>query len=214
MKRQGLVIWGLALVAFSACTDSDGENAADDAGSEEEPAPLATEPAPELDVDTLTADTPAGTVDAERKWENTYVGAVTEELYIAISFSDGADAGQPEEATVYLCDGSAAEYLTGEVGPETTTLEGDTLDVELSLAENGVQGTVLPENEEALPFEATEASGVAGLYTAEFTFEDHDYRPRWIVLPDGSQRGQACWRCCGRICTICCCTTTSCLRKF
>ncbi|MFW5924544.1 MAG: hypothetical protein ACOC9T_00965 [Myxococcota bacterium] len=84
----------------------------------------------------------------------------------------------------------------------------------MSLAEDGVQGAVIPEDEEPLPFEATAASGVAGLYTAEFSFEGYEYRPRWIVLPDGSQRGQACWRCCGRICTICCCTTTSCLRQF
>lgn len=166
--------------------------------------------APELDLKTLQTETPAGTVKAERIWEETtYVGAVDENLYIAVSFPESPDTAQ--EATVYLCDGETAEHLTGEVGAGTNMLEGETRDVEFSIADGVLSGEVIQDGKELRPFMANEATGVAGLYTAEFTFEGDEYRPYWVVLSDGSQRGQACWRCCGRICTICCCTTTSCL---
>ena len=166
--------------------------------------------APELDLKTLQIETPAGTVTAERIWEeNTYVGAVDENLYIAVSFPDSPDTA--EEATVYLCDGEIAEHLTGEVGARTNLLEGETRNVEFSIADGVVSGEVIQDGEEPRNFMANEATGDAGLYTAEFTYEGDEYRPYWVVLSDGSQRGQACWRCCGRICTICCCTTSTCL---
>ncbi|MFC7228726.1 twin-arginine translocation signal domain-containing protein [Salinirubellus salinus] len=165
---------------------------------------------PELDLDTLQAETPAGTITAEQIWaENTYVGAVDEELYIGISFPE--DPKTAQEATVYLCDGEMAEYLTGEVRAGTNMLEGELLDIELSFDDGVVSGVVIQDGEEPRPFVANEATGDAGLYSAEFTFESDEYRPYWIVLADGSQRGQACWRCCGRICTICCCAPGSCL---
>lgn len=166
--------------------------------------------APELDLETLHTETPAGTVTAERIWENnTYVGTVDENLYIAVSFPESPDTAQ--EATVYLCDGEIAEHLTGEVGAGTNIFEGETRKVEFSIADDVVSGVVTLDGEEPRYFITNEVTGDAGLYTAEFIFEDDEYRPFWVVLSDGSQRGQACWRCCGRTCTICCCTTTSCL---
>lgn len=164
----------------------------------------------ELDLKTLQTETPAGTVTAERIWEeNTYVGAVDENLYIAVSFPESPDTAQ--EATIYLCDGEIAEHLTGEVGAGTNMLEGELRDVEFSIADGVVSGEVIQDGEEPRHFMANEVTGDAGLYTAAFTFEGDEYRPYWVVLSDGSQRGQACWRCCGRICTICCCTTSTCL---
>lgn len=146
--------------------------------------------APELDLDTLQADTPKGTMQAEA-WENTYVGAVNDDLFIGISLSDGINAGEPQEAKVYLCDGEEiSERLNGEVGGETTTLEGEELGVELSLADDAVSGAVILNGEEPQPFTANEASGDAGVYAAEGTFDDTDYWGGWVVLPDGSQRGR------------------------
>ena len=168
--------------------------------------------APELDLKTLQAETPAGTVAAEQIWEeNTYVGAVDENLYIAVSFPESPDTAQ--KATVYLCDGESAEHLTGEVGAGTTTFEGEVLDVEFSIAEGVVSGVVIQDGEEPRPFTANEATGDSGLYTAEFTFEGDEYRPYWVVLPDGSQRGQACWMCCAVECLLCCCAPGSCLHQ-
>jgi hypothetical protein len=179
-----------------------------DGGSQELPALAGTDP--ELDLDTLQAETPAGTITAEQVWEeNTYVGAVDESLYVGVSFPEGPETAP--EATVYLCDGEMAEHLTGEVGTGTTMLEGEVLDIELSIADGVVSGVVIQDDEEPRSFVANAATGDAGLYTAEFTFDGDEYRPYWIVLADGSQRGQACWRCCGRICTICCCAPGSCL---
>lgn len=77
-----------ALIA--ACSGPDAEDDANEGASQENP-PLATEPAPELGLDMLQAATPAGTVDVERDWENMYVGAVTEDLYIAVSPSEVSD---------------------------------------------------------------------------------------------------------------------------
>lgn len=213
MRRLRLVfclICALALVVFTAaCADTGAGDGADaeapqetdttvtdtDADASQEPPALAGEPAPELDLKTLRADTPAGTVEAERTWENTYVGAVDEDLYISVSFSENADTGEPREVTVYLCDGEIGEYLTGEVGAGTNTLEGEVFDVELSLVDDAVTGMVIQDGEEPQPFTANKASGDAGLYTAEFTFEGDEYRAQWIVLPDGSQRGVVCWPC-------------------
>lgn len=202
-RREILKTSALGASAFwlAGCTDADN--------SQDFPALAGS--APELNLETLQAETPAGTVTAERKWaENTYVGAVDEDLYVAVSFPESPDTAQ--EATVYLCDGEIAAHLTGDVGAGTNTFEGEVLDVEFSFADGVVSGAVIQDGEERREFVANEATGDAGLYTAEFTFEGDEYRPFWVVLPDGSQRGQACWRCCGRICTICCCTTTSCLR--
>jgi hypothetical protein len=190
---------GVGSLSLAGCSGDDPRSPPALAGS-----------TPELDLETSRAETPAGTVEAERSWENTYVGAVDEDLYVAVSFSERPETEQLQEATAYLCDGEIAEYLTGEVGVETNTLEGEALDVELSFADDVVSGAVIRDGEAPRPFVANESSGDAGLYTAEFTFEGDEYRPYWVVLPNGSRRGQACWRCCGRTCTICCCTTTSC----
>lgn len=208
MRTRSLMVSLATLVLLamlSACGGSDSE---DMGGDLQEPAPLASEPVPELDVEMSQADTPAGAVDAERAGEETYVGEVTEDLYISVALDEGIDAAGPQQVLVYVCDGQHAEYLLGEIGMETATLEGEALDVELSLADGVVSGAVILDDEEPRPFTANEASGDAGLYAASFDFEGYDYRPVWVVLPDGSQRGGACWQCCdGERCYVCCPTT-------
>jgi sporulation protein YlmC with PRC-barrel domain len=188
------VILALALAAFTAaCAATEAEDEAEAAAPEE--APPLSGPAPELDLETLRAETPEGTVEAEPYWGETYVGAVTDDLYIAVSFSEEADEEGVREAKVYLCDGEGAEYLTGEVGDDTATFEGEVLDVELSLEDGAVSGAVIRDGEEPRPFTADEVTGDAGLYTADFTSNGEEYRPYWVVLPDGSQRGGSCWPC-------------------
>lgn len=220
LKSMWLVL-GLALLAVAACADSttdqeSGEQASTtDQGGEllpQEPPPLATGAAPAVDIDAQQVDTPAGTIEAERTSEHTHVGKVTEDLYLSVSLEEGADAETPQDATVYLCDREDAEWLTGTVDAGTTVLEGEALDVELSLAGEGLGVSVIPEGQDPLSVDVTEASGAGGLYAADFSFEGHEYRGRWVVLRDGSQRGAACWRCCGgQRCTICCCAPGSCV---
>lgn len=169
----------LMVLSMAACSDTVADT--------EAPTPEDVDTT--LNLETLRADTLAGTVEAEPYGGDTYVGAVNEDLYIAVSFSEAADAGQPREALVYLCGKEVGEYLTGEVGDGTTTFEGEVLDIELSLADDAARGAVTLDGEEPQPFTANEAGGDAGLYTARFTVDDEDYLAGWVVLPDGSQQG-------------------------
>ncbi len=187
------VIGTFVLAAFmAACAATDTDDAAEAEAPEDS--------APELDLDTLSAETDEGTLQAE-PWGDTYVGAVNEDLYVGISLPEGAEAEGPQEARVYLCDGEEiGASLSGEIGPEAMTLEGEThegeesedLTVELSL-NDAVSGAVTVGSGEPQPFEATEAGGDAGVYTAETTFDGEDHHwGGWVVLPDGSQRGFYC----------------------
>lgn len=192
------------VIALSACGVDDAVGAP----GLDERAPLASEGAPELDLETRQADTPAGTIVAERSSAATYVGAAGDEVHIAVTLDEGTDAGFPQRALVYLCDGVNADYITGDVGTDATTLEGAAWDVELSVGEDVITGTATRHGEEPQAFTASEASGNAGVYAADFSHEGFDYRPVWIVNSDESQRGGACWRCCsGESCHICCPTT-------
>lgn len=101
---------------------------------------------------------------------------------------------------VYLCDSEEIGALfDGEVGPGTTTLAGEMLAseaeeevvVELSLGAGAVSGTVAVGGGEPQPFEATEASGDAGVYAADAILDDDEHWGGWIVLHDGSQQGAA-----------------------
>ena len=157
-----------ALVLLVAACGND-----DDAGDTAPvTAPEATQPdlvpAPQLDVDTLTATVAGTSVAVERALGETYVGAVTDDLLIAVSFPDVSSDGPAQAATVYLCDSAEiAEWLRGDVGSEPTTLHGDTLAVELSRGDSTVEGQVTFDDGSALPFSAELAEGDAGLYTAE-----------------------------------------------
>lgn len=189
--------------ALSACAGTETEDATDDSASQEL-APLARERVPQLDTSTAQALTPAGTADA-RQWENTYVGSVTKDLYVAVALANEPRRNEAREAIVYFCDGHGAAFLTGEVGSGKTTLEDEELVVELSLVNDTVSGALSVDGEERRPFTAHRASGAAGLYAAQFSFEGVEYLPLWVVLPDGSQQGAACWQCCsGEGCTVCC----------
>lgn len=67
-------------------------------------------------------------------------------------------------------------------------LENGELRVTLSLGEDSVSGEVTRADRVPQPFTATLASGDAGLYRAEETFEGFDDISGWIVLNDGRQQ--------------------------
>ena len=126
---------------------------------------------------------------AESEGES-YVGTVADELFIGIAVNEEA-SGEGERALVaYLCDGEAVSqwFVAERVEQEMTLDAGDTR-VELALSDGGVSGTVTLAGQEPQAFEAAPATGDAGLYRAEESFDDVDHVGGWIVLPDGRQQG-------------------------
>lgn len=200
------------LLGLVACGDSgdDAQRGATAAAGTGDPAtheiaPLATQPPPELDVERLQSDTPGGVVNAEAAVGTTFVGPLGEDFSIAVSLADGPNDGTPRDALVYVCDGHGGGYLTGQVSSEPTTLSSGGIAVDLARDGEVIGGTVTLGEAEPVPFTAQRTTGVAGLYGAEFSADEVDYRPVWVVLADGTQRGGACWRCCsGSHCDICC----------
>jgi hypothetical protein len=140
-----------------------------------------------LDVSSMEFQVPGGILEV-RASPNPYVGEVTDELFVGVSFP--GDVGPGEEVTVYLCDDEHGEWLSGELDAEgALTLEGEETTVELRLADGGVSGTVAWRGGPDLPFTASSAAGEAGLYWAQDTFDDVHHWAGWVVLPDGRQRG-------------------------
>lgn len=202
IQRHAAMLFATVSLAFLAsCSDGDSDHPA---STSPESAPLSQEPAPNLDIETSQADTPAGVVEA-RRWENTHVAAVSDDVYVAIVVDGTSGESQVQEAIVYLCDGEGAAVLAGELESGSATLTNDDLSVSFVVGDDDIRGDLHVGDEEPQPFTAEPAGGDAGLYGSSFAYEEVDYLPIWIVLPDGSQKGQACWQCCsGEGCAICC----------
>lgn len=215
-QRLLLVVVFAAIVALAlaACTTSrsdddsrepeDESAAAEDTTSERERESDAEEldldtweaHSPELNVETLEASGPEGTYEAVRH-ENTYVGEVTEELFISVSLDGGYMGSSPDEVAVYLCDGDETQImLSGELEPQMTSLSEDGAQVELAVDEDTdvVTGTVTLDDGPGQAFEAVPAEENAGLYTAQLTAQEIDFWGGWVVLNDGRQQGLSC--CC------------------
>jgi hypothetical protein len=181
----------LTLVAAGSLLLQAGTASAQDAKSTHDAPAALIGPAPELDLDTLTATIAARTLEAERYWGATFVGAVDPELYVAVALVDAADVERPRRVVVYLCDGEeVGEYLIGDLRADTTTLEHDRWSVEMSITDDVAWGTIIRDDDPPRLFTAGEIRGDAGLYSTRFTFEGEEYMTSWIVLPDGSQRGR------------------------
>ena len=153
---------------------------------------------PELNLDTLQAETPYATMHADA-WENTFVGAVTDERFIGISLSEGTHTETAQEARIYRCDSDGRGVrLFGRVEAEKKSIEVGESSVEMSFIDEIIQGTMNLEGEEPHPFEVTVASGDAGVYSAETSIDGDDWWFGWIVLPDdrqlGSGKGSNCFR--------------------
>ena len=141
-----------------------------------------------LDPETLEADVPSGVLAAEPV-PGAFVGAVNNDLYIAvIPREDGGDGRQ--EVAAYLCDGvDVVAWLTGEVSDGQGSLTvGDTW-VRIETMTGEVRGTVAVEGGDPVAFTAVETNRVAGFYQADAQVEGIRHLGRWIVMPDGSQRG-------------------------
>lgn len=198
---------GLAalLVIAAACGSSgNGDGQTQDQAGEippEDVPQLAEAPTPELDVSAGHAETAAGTIDAARSsWGTTYVAQLTDDLYVGVALENGTDTSERQDAFVYACDGEGALVASGEISSESTTVESDVMAADLTLESEVVSGAVRIGEHEPLSFTATRATGDAGLYGAEFTVDSIDYFPLWVVLPDGSQRGETCYSCGGQLC--------------
>jgi hypothetical protein len=141
-----------------------------------------------LDLETLQAEAPEGTYRAEAV-PNAYVGAVDDDLFVALAFPEGGTA-DPDPVAVYLCDGrDVSIWLAGELEGESGSLSND--DVEIAFERSGDDwiGTITFTGAMARAFTVSAAAGVAGLYRAEETFDEVRWIGAWIVLADGQQRG-------------------------
>jgi hypothetical protein len=135
------------------------------------------------DNDVVVADAFVGAVDADL-----FIGAVIAE-HPAEEFQH-AQAIVQKTVVVYLCDGEdVSAWLVGETAGESVVLEGGDMRVELTFNGNSVSGEVERADGAPQAFTASLATGEAGIYRAEETFDATDYVGGWIVLNDGRQQG-------------------------
>ncbi|WP_247002306.1 twin-arginine translocation signal domain-containing protein [Halosolutus gelatinilyticus] len=180
---------GISTAGLAGCTVTDA--------SQDAPAP-----APELDLETLEADTEFGTLQAARA-ETSYVGPVDNGQAIGIAFLDEVGAGnnqdRDDEIVVHLYDREDLAIMLGEVDAAgAATLESEEISdfdatVELAMETDVVSGTVAVHGESSTPFTADAATGVGGVYWAHGTDEEPDVSTDWVVLPDGRQWGCLCF---------------------
>jgi hypothetical protein len=148
----------------------------------------------ELDLDTLQGEIPDATLDAQ-PWNNTWVGEVTEDLFIGLQIAEEY-GNDPREVTAYLCDNDIQIVLEGDLAETEASLANDEAELDLELIDGEVTGTVTLADQEPITFSAEEATGDGGVYVAEHAIGDMEVAARWIVLPDGRQRG-------GSFCRVC-----------
>lgn len=177
--------WAVSLAAvtvLAACADDSSQ----------------TGSAPELDLATLQAEGPEGTYDAGRI-EQTQVGEVDQGLFIGVVV-DRDEVAEGQQIRAYVCNGAdVSHWLAGEVDssgsatliPEMLLLEDDP-DIRVELDIDDLAGNVFVDDEDGEPFTVAPATGDAGIYTAEETFDENTARASWIVLPDGRQVGGGC----------------------
>jgi hypothetical protein len=164
--------------------------------------------AQELDLETLEVEFPNGPTTAE-PWDNTWVGQVSDDLFIGIRIAD-AYGDAPREVTAYLCDNDFWAVLDGELVDDAAALsdEDDETEVNLELIDDEITGSVSLAGQSPMDFSAEPASGDAGVYVAATEIDEVEVTGRWIVLEDGQQRGTeiccsfaccppigACWPC-------------------
>jgi hypothetical protein len=130
-----------------------------------------------LDLETLTAETEAGTLQAQRS-DNSYAGQIEEGRVIGVAFLDeiGAGEGQElqDEIVVHLYESQELAIMTGELDADgTATLASEALSdfdasVELVMAEDAVSGTATFPGEQPIAFtaEAATTDGLCGVYWA------------------------------------------------
>lgn len=143
----------------------------------------------DLDVERLEVELQGETYEVWA-YENTWVGEVTEDVFIAVSITD-RDATGAGEVAAYACDSDEVSvYLTGDLVDDEATLDDCVDKIRFVLNNDEIAGTLTLQGSDPVPFVARPATGDAGLYRTE-TIEvgEIGFTPRWVVLPDGRQRG-------------------------
>lgn len=210
------------------------------AGEGQEDDPYEDEPSvayiriPYLDLDTLEAEFEGETLQAEsyadgRPGSTTYVGEVIGRpgpaLFAGVSLLDDTDRSDEDGQSgivAYLCNGEpgalgklglhfVGDYDAG--GVTLTPKDAEDVAMKVALVDGEFLGAVTLPDGESFPFLATEATDDAGIYWTEVDPEE-ETSVRWVVLPDGRQRGDACWQCCdGTGCYVCCCAPGHCVAQ-
>lgn len=185
-KKVAAVVASLLLAGGAACGDDDGGDEATGDRQETTTSQQTTTSSSDGQHDVLIEG------DVSREFAGVVEGT---DIYASVVLTESEDG--EEDALVYLCDGGqVAQLLTrdeGEQGDEfqlsnandsrvTVTIEGDQVTGTGTLADGTEVSFTLPE---------IDANGEAGFYIAPN--EDvgggvGDYGA-WIVLPDGTQKG-------------------------
>lgn len=187
--RAAAAIIGVAVIAtmMVACGNDDEADSPDapTIDNDEAQLPDGVEPfdLPALDLDTLEAEIPDGTLVAE-PWDSAWVGEVTDDLFIGIRV-DG------DEVVAYLCDDDIQIILNGTLTDGEATLSDDGDQVAMAFEGDLIAGEVALEGAEPETFTAERATGEAGVYAAQHALADVEVTARWVVLDDGRQRGRA-----------------------
>lgn len=190
---------GLGPVGLAGCMDATASQEPEALSTDEDESQDAL--MPELDLDTLEAETEYGTLHAELV-ENSYVGLVGDGRAIGVTFLDEVGAEDLHELddgiVVQLYNRENLAIALGEVeyaGAVTLETEGRSAfeaTVEFVMEEDFVTGTVTFDDEDSTPFTAYAAVGVGGVYWADGTDEESEISCDWVILPDGRQWGCVC----------------------
>ncbi|MGI8797204.1 MAG: hypothetical protein ACR2IR_11595 [Acidimicrobiia bacterium] len=172
----------LAVFGLAACGGGDG---ADKTAKEQGTATASRgEIDPVVQVDEVVREF-AGAVPGT----NIYAALVTTE-------ADDADGTGGEDAFVYLCDGAAIAQRFFQVEGNKTRFEnfnGGTVSVKVADGQATITGKLNDGTQVDFTIPEVDPDGQPGLYFAgdqELGAEPGDYAG-WIVLADGSQRGNA-----------------------
>ena len=166
---------------------------------------------PELDLETLEAETVDGTLQAQRA-ENSFVGEIADGRVIGVAFTSEVEmADDPydqDEIVVRLYDRQESAVLVGKLDDDgAAAFQSDEAGhfaaaADLVMEDDVVTGTVTFGDEEPTSFTADAATGVAGLYWA-LGDEDWDLKSvDWVVLDDGRQWGVICVVTTGPFCDV------------
>lgn len=158
---------------------------------------------PELDLETMEAETPDGALQAQRA-DNSYVGEIDEGRVIGVAFTSEVDIAEDpyddEEIIVRLYDRQESAVFRGDIDEDGAasleSFDGSDFEatVDLVMEDDVVTGSVTFGDGEPVSFTAEAATGDAGLYWVENDDENAEILSvDWVVLPDGRQWGVICW---------------------
>jgi hypothetical protein len=155
----------------------------------------------ELDLDTMEAETPFGTLEADRV-DASFVGPLDEGQAIGIACLE--DVGvrdvdrRQQEIVVYVYERESLALMigrldaTGAATLESLPLSDFDATVDLMMNDDVVSGDVSLNGGPAVPFVADRANGVGGVYWAQGTDQEPQVSADWVVLPDERQWGCVC----------------------